>query len=124
MASDQPLPAKVPLTLYRGDTRIWEDTFRSVAVAPATVGDPVDLTGFTFLAQIRAVVDDGEVMAVIDVEILDAPAGVIRRTLTAEQARNLTGESAYWDLQVTDDTGFVRTYMAGKVKILGDVSRV
>jgi len=123
MATDQPLPAKVPLTLYRGDTRIWEDTFRSVPVAPATVGDPIDLTGFTFLAQIRETADSAEVMAVIDVQVIDAAGGVIRRTLTDDEARNLTGDTAYWDLEVTDPTGFVRTYMAGKIKILGDVSR-
>jgi hypothetical protein len=119
----EPLPAKVPLKLYRGDTRIWEDTFRTAPVAPATVGAPIDLTGYSFLAQIRVTSDATVVMAVIGVEIIDGPAGRIRRTLTAAEAKKLVVGTAYWDLQVTRPDGFVRTYMAGMVRILSDVSR-
>ncbi len=112
-----PLPAKQDLTLYRGDTRVWTDTF-------TVDGDPMDLTGHTFLAQIRANPDDDEPMAVMDVDVLDADAGVIQRTLTAEEAAKLVPGRAHWDLQVrrTSD-GHVRTYIGGAVKITADVSR-
>jgi hypothetical protein len=123
MATD-PLPADSPLTLYRGDTRIWEDTFRHKVVPPATGGDPMDLTGYTFLAQVRATQESTAVMATIDVALVDAPGGVIRRTLTAVQARLLVPGNAFWDLQLTAPDGAVRTYLAGKVKVKPDVSRV
>jgi hypothetical protein len=121
--ADQPLPAKSPLELYRGDTRVWEDVFRRTPVAPATVGDPVDLTGFTFLAQIRATEDAATVMATIAVAITDAAAGTIRRTLTATEARKLVPGTAFWDLQATHLDGTVRTYMFGRVRVKPDVSR-
>lgn len=121
--ADEPLPAKSPLKLYRGDTRVWEDVFRRAPVPPATVGDPIDLTGYEFLAQIRATEDSVDVMAVIDVEIVDAAAGTIRRTLTAAEADKLVVGTAHWDLQATHPDGTVRTYMAGRVRVTGDVSR-
>jgi hypothetical protein len=128
MATSELLPAKVPLTLYRGDTRIWEDTFRTAPVAPATEGDPIDLTGYSFLCQIRATSESTKVMATIAVTILEAAAGRIRRTLTAAESKKLVVGTdgvgtGVWDLQATDPDGFVRTYMVGKVKILGDTSR-
>lgn len=114
----EPLPAKVPLKLYRGDTRIWEDVFTTVA------GAPIDLTGYVFLAQIRADTEIGSsVMATMDVDIVDPAAGRIRRTLTAAEANKLVVGSATWDLQGTAPDGVVRTYMTGRVRILGDVSR-
>lgn len=121
--ADEPLPAKSPLKLYRGDTRVWEDVFRRAPVPPATVGDPVDLTGWVWLAQIRATEDAAEVMATIDVEVVDAAAGTIRRTLTAAEADKLVAGTAHWDLQATDPDGVVRTYLAGQVRVIGDVSR-
>lgn len=121
--ADQPLPAPSKLTLYRGDTRIWEDHFQVAPVAPATEGDPIDITGWEFLAQIRATEDATEVMATIDVEIVDAAAGTIRRILTAAEADKLVVGTAHWDLQAIHPDGTVRTYMAGRVRVTGDVSR-
>jgi hypothetical protein len=113
----EPLPAQVGLTLYRGDTRIWDDAF-------AIDGEPMDLTGYDFTAQIRATLDSDDVLAVIDVTPVDLAAGRIRRTLTAEEAQKLAVGKAYWDLQlVRQSDGFTRTYLAGTVKVVGDVSR-
>ena len=62
-------------------------------------------------------------MSTINVEVTDPAFGVIRRTLTADEAKKLTGQSAVWDLQGTSPDGFVRTYMTGRVTILADSSR-
>ncbi len=62
-------------------------------------------------------------MATLDVEILDAANGRIRRTLPATEAKKLSVGTGYWDLQVTRPDGFTRTYMSGKVKVIADVSR-
>lgn len=122
----EPLPAKVNLTLYRGDTRIWTDDF--------TEGDPAtpkDLTGYTWLCQIRDDKNRGDIVAVIDVDATDAATGRIVRTLTALEADKLPGEPdgetapvLYWDLQSTSPAGMVRTWMAGAVKVKGDASDV
>jgi len=117
MATAEPLPAKVNLKLYRGDTRIWEDRFTTGN------GQPLDLTGHDFIAQIRPTADAVTVMCTIAVDVTDAPGGVIRRTLTAAEAKKLTGDSAVWDLESTSPDGFVRTYMSGRVAILQDVAR-
>jgi len=109
------MPVSVPLKLYRGDTRVWEDTF-------SVDGAPMDLTGYTFLAQIRAN-PDAEPMAVLDVQVLDAAAGKIRRTLTATEAAKLVPGKAQWDFQITSADGYTRTVMAGGVVITADVSR-
>ena len=123
----EPLPAKVNLTLYRGDTRVWTDIFTET-VADAVV--PKDLTGYTFLSQIRDDKNRGEIVATIAVEADDPAAGTIVRTLTAEEADKLPGEEPgqaapvlYWDLQSTKD-GMVRTWMAGSVKVKGDATDV
>jgi len=110
------LPAQVALRLYRGDTRVWEDTF-------SVDGAPMDLTGYTYLAQIRATADAEEPMAVLDVEVIDAVAGQLRRTLTATEADKLVPGKAAWDFQITSADGYTRTVLAGQVVILADVSR-
>lgn len=123
------LPGKYDLTglraIYRGDTRTWPVTFQhndGTEDEPELV--PIDLSGCTFRAQIRATKDDPDVMAVIEVDDADAATGVLVLTLTAEEAEQLEGTSAYWDLEVTTTaTDVVHTYLAGKVKIVGDVSR-
>lgn len=109
------LPASVALALYRGDSRVWEDQF-------FTDGVPQDLTGYTFLAQIRAT-PSAEPMAQLDVTLVDAAAGKVRRTLTAEQAAGLVPGRAMWDFQVTSPDGSVRTVMAGAVVITADISQ-
>lgn len=111
-----PLPAKVPLTLYRGDSRTWQDTF--------TLDDvPLDLTGYEFLCQIRTG-PSLDVVSAVEVEVLDAEAGQIRRALTATEARKLVPPRGVWDLQlIRTSDGFTRTYLAGQVTVIGDVSR-
>jgi hypothetical protein len=117
VATAEPLPAKVNLKLYRGDTRIWEDHFTR------STGEPIDLTGHTFRSQIRSAADSMAVLCTIDIEVTDAAQGVIRRVLSAAESQKLTGGSAVWDLESTSPDGFVRTYMSGRVTILSDVAR-
>ncbi len=125
MPTTEPLPARVPITLYRGDTRVWDDTF-------SLDGEPMPLDGYTFSCQVRdqpersdRAYDPGaQPMAVIEVDVLDAAAGRIRRTLTHDESAKLVPGRAYWDLQlIRAADGYVRTYLAGPVTIVGDVSR-
>lgn len=127
MATSEPLPATVKLTLYRGDTRVWTDVIEeNTGTETAPVWTPKDLTGHTFLAQIRSDRNRTDpVVATIAVEAVDAPNGVITRTLTATEADKLgsDGSRLFWDLQITRTSdGFRRTYMAGPVTVKGDAS--
>jgi hypothetical protein len=116
------LPAKLNLKLYRGDTRVWTTTF--------TDGEePVDLSGHTWLCEIRPDRNRGTVVATIDVDTTEAATGVIRRTLTASEAEKLPGQAEgeevpvlFWDLQSTSAEGSVQTWLYGTVKVEGDVS--
>ena len=121
----EPLPAKVTRKLWRGDTRVWTHVFTDTET-----GDPIDLTGYTFLSQFRDDLDRGTVIAtatcVIDV---DPTTGVMVETLTAAQADLLPGQTdpdekpvVYWDLQSTDGDGAVQTWQYARVPVSGDAS--
>jgi hypothetical protein len=122
MASE-PLPGPYPVSLYKGDTRVW-----SLLFTEDDGETPIDLSSYTWVSQIRA--NDGadsDVMADIAVDDTDADAGVLVLTLTAAESAQLVKETApakkpAWDLQGTA-AGVVRTYLRGAVKVLGDVSR-
>jgi hypothetical protein len=125
--TDEPLPANVPLTLYRGDTRVWTDTIeRNTGTDEAPMWVPYDLTGHTFLAQVRATKDRTSALkATIAVVATDAVNGVVGFTLTSAEADGLDVNPCYWDFQITRTSdSFRRTHLAGKVKVLGDVSNV
>ena len=115
----QPLPAKYPFSLYRGDTRVWEHHF--------TEDDgttPIDISDWIFEATYRETPDSVEDLAVEDCEIVDGPGGVMRRTLTTEQAALLPAGKVAWDLQAAKPDGTVKTYLFNDgVKVTGDVTR-
>lgn len=133
--ADEPLPADMPLTLKRGDTRVWTDTIeRNTGTDAAPVWVPYDLTGHTFLAQIRAGKDvggalvpdrTGALKATMAVTSTDPSTGVVTFTLTSAEADNLDVSVCFWDFQITRTSdSFRRTHLSGKVKVLGDVSNV
>ena len=120
MASE-PLPGDYPLNLYRGDTRVWTLSF--------TEDDgttPIDLTGKTWRSQVRETPDAASALMDITVDPTDAATGVLVLTLPATEWTGVATETPTtkwaWDLESTE-AGVVRTYLKGKVKILGDVSR-
>ncbi len=125
-APDQPLPAVSTETLYRGDTRVWLDVLEeNTGTDEAPVWTPKDLTGYTFRSQLRADPDTPDVMATLAIALVGDPIeGTITRTLSAEQAAGLVPGTAWFDLELTRTVdGWVHTYLAGKWKIKGDVSR-
>lgn len=116
------LPGKAELQLYRGDTRVWLVTFT------ADDGSDLDLSGRTWVAQIRSdLARTDPVVATVTVDDTDSATGTLTLTLPADEAANLgplndKGQAVlYWDLQ-SDDAGVVQTWLAGKVKVTGDVS--
>ena len=120
----EPTPAKVKRSLYRGDTRVWTHVFTE----PVS-GDPIDISGWTFLSEYRDDLDRGTVIATATCSVMDGPGGVMVETLTAAQADLLPGQTdpdtkpvVYWDLQSTDGDGNVQTWQYARVPVTGDAS--
>lgn len=108
-------PTTVDLVVYRGDS----GRFRVSVTSPD--GAPVDLTGATWLCQIRRTPDDTDVLATLDVTPVPAAAHQVDVVLSPAVAATLPAR-AVWDLQMTA-AGDVRTLAAGAVLVVLDVSR-
>lgn len=92
---------------------------------PLAVGAPIDITGWTFLAQYRVTTEDATVLATETIALTDPTHGIFTRTLSHAQSALITPPGPVaWDLQATKPDGTVKTYLFNdKVKLLGDVSR-
>lgn len=127
--ADQPLPLNGgTLDLYRGDTRVWTDVIEeNMEPDPGLdpVWEPLDLTGWTVLSQIRRDLNREGTPIDVTVTVMDAANGVVERLLTADASSDLGPDksTAYMDVQLkrTSD-GFVRTYKKWKIRVAGDVS--
>ena len=119
----EPLPGDYPLTLYRGDTRVL-----SLAFTEDDGTTAVDLSGHTWRAQVRQTYDSASSELDFTVDDTDAATGVLVLALDDTDwtgvAASLPTDKWYWDLEGTRtaDT-FVQTFLGGKVKVVGDVSR-
>lgn len=88
--------------------------------------DPVDLTNYTFEAQIRRTYDSTVVLANGTVDSSDAVNGNLVVTFHASETDIMFPDGAgVWDLQITDDsaTPLVTTTHRGTVTIVDDVTR-
>lgn len=113
-------PANFNITIYQGDT------FLSDFQLLQEIGgeeQPVDLTEFTPLAQVRLRPEDEEVIAQFIISLTDASQGKLRLFMDNDQTRDLPRVSFY-DVQTVDNvTGFVKTWIAGKLNSPREVSR-
>ena len=114
------IPANYNITIYQGDT------FTSDFQLLQQIGgeeQPVDLTELTPLAQVRLRPEDEEVIAEFDVSLTDSSEGKFRLFIDNDQTRFLPRVSFY-DVQTVDQiTGFVKTWVAGKLNSPREVSR-
>lgn len=107
-------PAIFPLNIYRGDSygwqvRLWSDTNQS---------QPVDLTGITVAAQLRAV-PGGD--PVVNLDCVVTLPNVIDLTLDATDSA--VASPGGWDLQLTYPDGRVFTVLAGQVFVTADYTQ-
>ena len=110
-------PGTYNITLYRGDT--WT---ADIVLTDTVSGSVLDLTGYSALAQIRATADAASAEASF-ASVLTELEGKVTLTLSAAASAALTITSGVWDLQLTDASSAVRTYLAGSVTVTPDVSR-
>lgn len=91
-------------------------------------GDPWDLTGTTFIAQVRETSLSADPAALTGtVTLIDAVGGTLEVQWDGEAIRTLLGSmetwSGVWDLQMTAPGGDITTMLAGAFMAKMDVSR-
>lgn len=108
-------PAYRPITVYRGDTYTHHVTL--------TDGDgtPIDITGYTYTAQLRASPESPDVLADATTSV-NGPTGEVWVTIDAAVTATLHPGRRRWDLQ-QDDDGVITTILAGPADVVGDVTR-
>lgn len=96
---------------------------------------PEDITGWTFLAQIRLRYDTGNpALAVMVQDIQDAEGGLVVLSLSATAIANLTPRlpsttprkritQFAWDLKATDGDGKSRRFYEGVINLVPAVSK-
>lgn len=108
-------PAPRNLTVYRGDDYTHRIVF-------SNNGNPLPVDAYTFSAQIRAKAekDSAEPLAEFDIDMADAADGIITLSLDAEDTQDISKGKGFWDLQVDP---IKKTWLAGSVTFIGDVTR-
>lgn len=110
------VPAKQNFSITRGDTE-------TVIVNITTDGStPIDITGRTYRAQLRATKDSGSISASFACTITDALDGQVTCVLSAASTATLAAGTYYWDFE-ENNNGVVTTIIAGTVNVLADVTR-
>lgn len=115
MAELSQLPGALDLTIYRGDNTNFQ-----VTITDTVSEEPVELPTTDWRAQVRAQRESADVLFTITVDATSAASGVLGLSIDGADTGSLSAVSAYWDLE---NTGTGRTYLAGKVKLRGQVSR-
>ena len=83
----------------------------------------IDLTGYSFLAQIRATAESSTVIATFDIAV-EASSGAVTLSLDDTDTIDLTAGTYVWDLRITDDEGTVLNQRpGGEVTVTQTVSR-
>jgi hypothetical protein len=108
--------ANAPLTVKRGDTHTL--TFK----ATTSAGAAVNLSGRTYLVQVRQYPDTSTVAATYSVDTSNASTGTIVFTLAATTTAAMTPGPYRYDIQETNGS-VVRTPVEGAWTLSADVSR-
>lgn len=117
-----PTPATQNIALYQGDT--WKQTMHVYGRnMDGSQGDPVDLTGATPTAQIRAT-ESSPIAIDITCALTDqgTDPGGIDMSLTAEETTQAV--KGKWDLQLEWSNGDIQTLVKGSVTVTAEVTRV
>lgn len=118
------LPAERQLAIYQGDSFLLPLRLRLREI-DGTPGDYIDLTDAEAKAEIREI-DGDNLLAEFTCEILDQTdldlIGSVTLSLTSLQTTELVAGRSRWDFQITFPDEFVRTYLAGKVIVSGEVT--
>jgi hypothetical protein len=109
-------PARRNLTAYKGDTYTHRIDFED------TAGDPVNVTGSTFTAQVRRYPAADAPLATFTVDTSQAATGRVVLTLPHATTSALPVGRHRWDVQQVTGGVFL-TVMAGEFEVFGEVTR-
>lgn len=104
-------PGNLSIDIYQGDTFTLSLDF------------DINLTGHTWLCQIRKSPATAYVVQAVTVTTVDAVNGLIRLSIPAVDTAALNPGVYHYDLQSTDGSGAPRTWIKGKAVVEAEVSR-
>ena len=112
------MTVEVDLERRRGDTFADRFTLKQDGVA-------LDVTGASFLMSVnteKAPADNANQLYQLTGTIVDAAGGVVEFAPSAVQA-DQTPAGYFYDVQMTDSGGAKRTLVAGKLKVVQDITK-
>jgi hypothetical protein len=116
MAELAQLPGALDLSIYRGD-----DVNFQVTLTDSVTSDPLVLPTTGWRAQVRVDTDPTSgVLFTITVDGSSAATGVLGLSIAGADTSAIEDSPVAWDLENTTTD---RTYLAGKVRLGGQVSR-
>lgn len=126
---------KLDLYIEQGATFSQKLTLRAPPVAPATIGEPIDLTGCTFEAKLKKNVGDTAVVATFEITVLDQatntgeilielPHTVTSAiTLKSQKGAVRKTEPFAYDLEQTFPSGKKRRLLEGVANVSPEVTK-
>jgi hypothetical protein len=103
------------LTVYRGDN----SNFR-ITMTDTETGDPLVLPTTGWRAQARVDKDSDDILFSLVVDATDAGSGVIDVSVVGDDTAPIEDDRVLWDIE---NTTVARTYLAGAIRLKGQVSR-
>lgn len=104
------------ISIYKGDTYTHEVSIKDSS------NTAIDISGRTYLAQVRRTASSTDVVLTFTSTVTDAEGGVLQLSLTSDQTSNLQSGNYTYDLQETNGSN-VLTLMYGSITVTGDVTR-
>jgi hypothetical protein len=109
-------PTNYPLNIKIGDTETVTVTRQD------STGTPINITGRTYSAQVRAKASSSTPLATFSCAIVNAANGIFACTLSATTTAALVPANAVWDLQEVNGS-VVTTLLTGPAYIEKDITR-
>lgn len=113
---DTRLPENIDLVLWQGDSQEYFVVLTDDSATPV----PIDLTGHTAQAVIRQTFGAATSYA-FTCDITEPTNGKIRLYMSSATSATIPAGDYIWNFQITTPGGDVRTYLAGDVKVHGQV---
>jgi len=112
------LPTELDISRIRGDT------FSFAVLIEDSDGDPINITGATFLLTVDPAADpadDTNNLFQLTGTIIDGPNGKVQFTLSSLEA-DQDPDTYYYDLQMTSGSA-IRTIMKGQWIVIQDITK-
>jgi hypothetical protein len=121
-----PLPGKFNILLYQGDTFTREFIIEQNVAGEL---EPVDFTEHSMLGMVRNHSTSNKIIAVFQIDFEDdgeddaRSSGRFVARLTSQQTSRLPRTSVYDIQSVDESTGETKTWVYGRIRAIGEVSR-